>query len=96
MDTSAGIFARLAAEGGGEATEPPTLLALLKHPLAGWAAAPSASRPPLKPAWNWRCCAARGRRRKRRPCAGFCSFVSSLASLKGDEPFAASLRPRTG
>ncbi|HEY3677334.1 MAG TPA: double-strand break repair protein AddB [Bradyrhizobium sp.] len=33
MDISAGIFARLAAEAVGNGLEPPTLLALLKHPL---------------------------------------------------------------
>ena len=33
MDISAGIFARLAAEAVANALEPPTLLALLKHPL---------------------------------------------------------------
>jgi ATP-dependent helicase/nuclease subunit B len=33
MDTSAGIFARLAAEAVAKQLEPPTLLALLKHPL---------------------------------------------------------------
>src|ERR1700687_3571212 len=33
MDTSAGIFARLAAEAVARQLEPPTLLALLKHPL---------------------------------------------------------------
>ncbi len=33
MDTSAGIFARLAAETAANQLEPPTLLALLKHPL---------------------------------------------------------------
>ena len=38
MDTPAGIFARLAAESRREQLEPPTLLALLKHPLCGWAA----------------------------------------------------------
>ncbi|MDO9059512.1 MAG: double-strand break repair protein AddB [Bradyrhizobium sp.] len=32
-DTSAGIFARLAAEAAASGLEPPTLLALLKHPL---------------------------------------------------------------
>ena len=32
-DTSAGIFARLAAEAAARGLEPPTLLALLKHPL---------------------------------------------------------------
>jgi ATP-dependent helicase/nuclease subunit B len=33
METSAGIFARLAAEAVAKGLEPPTLLALLKHPL---------------------------------------------------------------
>ncbi|MCP9627835.1 double-strand break repair protein AddB [Rhodopseudomonas palustris] len=46
MDTQAGIFARLAAEAALHGCEPPTLLALLKHPLlrlgraaGGWRAA---------------------------------------------------------
>ncbi len=33
METSAGIFARLVAEAATKGLEPPTLLALLKHPL---------------------------------------------------------------
>jgi ATP-dependent helicase/nuclease subunit B len=33
LDTSAGIFARLTAEAAARGLEPPTLLALLKHPL---------------------------------------------------------------
>ncbi|MBN8989239.1 MAG: double-strand break repair protein AddB [Rhizobiales bacterium] len=33
MDTSAGIFARLVAETAAKGLEPPTLLALIKHPL---------------------------------------------------------------
>jgi len=33
METSAGIFARLATEAAAKGLEPPTLLALLKHPL---------------------------------------------------------------
>src|ERR1019366_6584031 len=33
METSAGIFARLAAEVAAKQLEPPTLLALVKHPL---------------------------------------------------------------
>ncbi len=48
MDTPAGIFARLVAGAGCNALEPPTLLALLKHPLCrlgraggGWARAVS-------------------------------------------------------
>ena len=33
MDTSAGIFARLVAQAAAKGLEPPTLLALMKHPL---------------------------------------------------------------
>ncbi|HLI99669.1 MAG TPA: double-strand break repair protein AddB [Bradyrhizobium sp.] len=39
MDTSAGIFARLVAETAAKQLEPPTLLALLKHPLCRLGAA---------------------------------------------------------
>ena len=42
MDTSAGIFARLAAEAVAKQLEPPTLLALLKHPLCRLGGAPGA------------------------------------------------------
>jgi ATP-dependent helicase/nuclease subunit B len=41
-DTSAGIFARLAAEAVANGLEPPTLLALLKHPLCRLGGAPAA------------------------------------------------------
>src|SRR5258708_4106380 len=44
MDTSAGIFARLAAEAVAKQLEPPTLLALLKHPLFRLGGAPGAFR----------------------------------------------------
>src|SRR6266550_4244692 len=40
MDTPAGIFARLAAEAVAKQLEPPTLLALLKHPLFRLGGAP--------------------------------------------------------
>ena len=40
-DTSAGIFARLAAEAAANGLEPPTLLALLKHPLCRLGGAPA-------------------------------------------------------
>jgi ATP-dependent helicase/nuclease subunit B len=40
MDTPAGIFARLAAEAVARQLEPPTLLALLKHPLCRLGGAP--------------------------------------------------------
>jgi ATP-dependent helicase/nuclease subunit B len=42
MDTSTGIFARLAAEAVAKQLEPPTLLALLKHPLCRLSAAQGA------------------------------------------------------
>jgi ATP-dependent helicase/nuclease subunit B len=42
VDVSAGIFARLAAEAAAKALEPPTLLALLKHPLCRLGGAPGA------------------------------------------------------
>lgn len=42
METSAGIFARLAAEAATKGLEPPTLLALLKHPLCRLGRAPGA------------------------------------------------------
>jgi ATP-dependent helicase/nuclease subunit B len=42
IDTSAGIFARLAAETVAKQLEPPTLLALLKHPLCRLGGAPGA------------------------------------------------------
>jgi ATP-dependent helicase/nuclease subunit B len=42
METSAGIFARLAAEAAAKQLEPPTLLALLKHPLCRLGEAPGA------------------------------------------------------
>ena len=44
MDTSAGIFARLAAEAVANELEPPTLLALLKHPLCRLGGAPDSFR----------------------------------------------------
>jgi ATP-dependent helicase/nuclease subunit B len=44
MDTSAGVFARLAAEAVAKQLEPPTLLALLKHPLFRLGGAPGAFR----------------------------------------------------
>jgi ATP-dependent helicase/nuclease subunit B len=44
MDTPAGIFARLTAEAAAKGLEPPTLLALLKHPLFRLGGAPGAFR----------------------------------------------------
>ena len=61
IETSAGIFARLTAEAATKGLEPPTLLALLKHPLCrlGAVAAHVTSR---SKRLNWHCCAARGRK----------------------------------
>jgi ATP-dependent helicase/nuclease subunit B len=42
MDTSAGIFARLTAEAVAKGLEPPTLLALIKHPLCRFGGAQGA------------------------------------------------------
>src|ERR1700726_4872526 len=42
METAAGIFARLTAESAAKQLEPPTLLALLKHPLCRLGGAPGA------------------------------------------------------
>uniref|UniRef100_UPI001319EFC2 double-strand break repair protein AddB n=2 Tax=Nitrobacteraceae TaxID=41294 RepID=UPI001319EFC2 len=42
METSAGTFARLAAEAAAKGLEPPTLLAMLKHPLCRLGRAPGA------------------------------------------------------
>lgn len=42
MDTSAGVFARLTAEAAANQLEPPTLLALLKHPLCQLGGTPGA------------------------------------------------------
>jgi ATP-dependent helicase/nuclease subunit B len=42
METSAGVFARLAAEAATKGSEPPALLALLKHPLCRLGRAPGA------------------------------------------------------
>ena len=74
MDTSAGIFARLAAEAVANQLEPPTLLALLKHPLCGSAARRRAQGARSR-RWNWRCCAARGRR----PGAAASRGISTLS-----------------
>jgi len=48
MDTPAGIFARLAAEAAARQLEPPTLLALLKHPLCRLDGAPGAFKKPAE------------------------------------------------
>ncbi len=48
METSAGVFARLASEAATKGLEPPTLLALLKHPLCRLGRAPGAWKPAIE------------------------------------------------
>jgi ATP-dependent helicase/nuclease subunit B len=48
LETSTGIFARLAAEAVAKGLEPPTLLALLKHPLCRLGCAPGALKPAIE------------------------------------------------
>jgi ATP-dependent helicase/nuclease subunit B len=48
LETSTGIFARLAAEAVAKGLEPPTLLALLKHPLCRLGCAPDALKPAIE------------------------------------------------
>ena len=62
LDTPAGIFARLAAEAAAKGLEPPTLLALLKHPLFRLGGAHGAHEARHRSARTALSCAARGRR----------------------------------
>jgi ATP-dependent helicase/nuclease subunit B len=48
IETSTGIFARLATEAVAKGLEPPTLLALLKHPLCRLGVAPGALKPAIE------------------------------------------------
>jgi ATP-dependent helicase/nuclease subunit B len=48
MDTPAGVFARLTAEAAAKGLEPPTLLALLKHPLFRLGGAHGAFKPAIE------------------------------------------------
>ena len=48
IETSTGIFVRLAAEAVAKGLEPPTLLALLKHPLCRLGCAPGALKPAIE------------------------------------------------
>src|ERR1700676_1806518 len=86
METSAGIFARLAAEAVAKHLEPPTLLALLKHPLCRLDGAPGAFK---KPAEALELALLRGTR----PQSGsgglahdFERFRQELAKLRRSEP----------
>ncbi len=84
-DTPAGIFARLAAEAAAKQLEPPTLLALLKHPLCRLGGAPGALKDAIA---ALELALLRGTR----PLAGsgglgrdFTRFRLELAKLKGGE-----------
>ena len=54
IETPAGIFARLAAEAVAKGLEPPTLLALLKHPLCRLGGAAGAHMRARSKRWSWR------------------------------------------
>ncbi len=94
MDTSAGTFARLAAEAAAKGLEPPTLLALLKHPLFRLGRrARRAQATPSKYS-NWRCCAAPGRKPEAAASQrDFDRFRTELGKLSNQEIFLASPTP---
>jgi ATP-dependent helicase/nuclease subunit B len=86
MDTPAGIFARLAAEAVAKGLEPPTLLALLKHPLCRLGGASGAFKDAIE---TLELALLRGTR----PQAGsgglaedFARFRLELAKLRAGEP----------
>ena len=93
MDTPAGIFARLAAEAASKQLEPPTLLALLKHPLLRLGGAQGAFRSAVE---TLELALLRGTR----PAAGsgglakeFVRFREELAKLERGEDIDAASRP---
>jgi ATP-dependent helicase/nuclease subunit B len=96
MDTAGGIFARLAAEAAARSLEPPTLLALLKHPMCRLGAAQGTLD---KAAGTLELALLRGTR----PQAGsrglardLVRFRSELAKLRADRPSALHrAEPRT-
>lgn len=96
METSAGIFARLAAEAAAKQLEPPTLLALLKHPLCRLGGAPGAFKGAVE---TLELALLRGTR----PQAGsgglardFVRFRAELAKLRRGEPSSLhAAEPRT-
>ena len=85
MDISAGIFARLAAEAVANQLEPPTLLALLKHPLCRLGRREGALKRAIE---TLELVLLRGTR-PQPGCAGlkrdFDRFCEELAKLKGNE-----------
>ena len=85
-DTPAGIFARLAAEAAARQIEPPTLLALLKHPLCRLGGAPGAFAGAVEGS-NWRCCAALVRSREA------AAWRATLRAFAMSSPFCGPARP---
>ncbi len=77
MDTSAGIFARLAAEVTAKQLEPPTLLALLKHPLCRLGGAAGAFKNAVE---TLELALLRGTR----PQAGSAGLASDFARFRGE------------
>ena len=77
METPAGIFARLAAEAAAKQLDPPTLLALLKHPLCRLGGAPGVFR---KPAEALELALLRGTR----PQAGSDGLAQDLTRFRGE------------
>jgi ATP-dependent helicase/nuclease subunit B len=97
METSAGILARLTAEAAAKQLEPPTLLALLKHPLFRLGGAPGAFKDAIE---ALELALLRGTR----PQAGsaglardFARFRAELVKLRSGEPSSLHrAEPRTG
>jgi len=96
METSAGVFARLAAEAVANGLEPPTLLALIKHPLCRLGGAPGAFKDAIE---TLELALLRGTR-PQAACAGlardFAWFRAELAKLGRGEPSSLhAAEPRT-
>ena len=81
METSAGIFARLAAEAAAKGLEPPTLLALLKHPLLRLGTAHGALKRSIE-VLEFAAARHAAASRNQRPRADFARFRDELRKLK--------------
>jgi ATP-dependent helicase/nuclease subunit B len=77
IETSAGILARLAAEAASGGLEPPTLLALLKHPMCRLGGADGAQKPAIA---TLEMALLRGTR----PQAGTAGLVQDFARFRGE------------
>ena len=74
VETPAGIFARLAAEAAAGGLEPPTLLALLKHPMCRLGGAEGASKTRDRDAGVGAAARDTPATGNGGPCAGFCAL----------------------